>query len=66
MNLIIKFLSNRLRFIFATAMVLLLLAAVLSAGAEEAAQSLSHERYTLEQAVVLSLQNIPKRSAKNF
>ncbi len=58
MNLKKTLLSNRRRSVFAAFAVLLLLAAVLSAGAEEAAQSLSHEGYTLEQAVVLSRHNI--------
>ena len=51
-------LSNRLRSVFAAVEVLLLLAAIFSAGAEETAQSLSHEGYTLEQVVVLSRHNI--------
>ena len=58
MNLKNTLLSNRLRSVYTAAVVLLLLAAVLSAGAEETAQSLSHEGYTLEQAVVLSRHNI--------
>ena len=49
---------NRPRSIFAAAVVLFLFAAVLSAGAEEAALSHSHEGYTLERAVVLSRHNI--------
>lgn len=52
------FLSYGLRSIFAAAVMLLLFAAALSAGAEEAVQSLSHEGYTLRQAVVLSRHNI--------
>ena len=50
--------SNRPESIFAAAVVLLLFAAVLSAGAEEAVQSLSYDGYTLERAVVLSRHNI--------
>ncbi len=52
------FLSNRRRPIFAATLILLLFAAVLSAEAEEAVQSLSREGYNLEQAVVLSRHNI--------
>jgi glucose-1-phosphatase len=50
--------QDKLRAVLFAAMLLFVFAAVLSAGAEETAQSLSHEGYTLEQAVILSRHNI--------
>ena len=49
---------NQMRVVIFTAALLLVFAAVLSAGAQGAVQSLSHDGYTLEQAVVLSRHNI--------
>lgn len=53
-----KTISNKIRTLFFAVVLLLMFAAVLSAGAEETVQSLSHEGYTLGQAVVLSRHNI--------
>ena len=50
--------SDGRRSVFAAAVLLLLFAAVLAAGAEEVSRPLSYEGYTLTQAVVLSRHNI--------